>query len=873
MKSLFYLSNLRIFLFISFTAIINISNAQTDDDSEWEEIILNSDSSYTDGKDIIFIIDDTIPIIDSLAEGMRLLPVTSGAINITLGSSTKTINRGLYGIHIGGMFDNTTLPNDGSSDYGWQWLIDLAPEVLRFPSGSYSKFMHLLHDPYSGTNSIGYGYNLFEIARYFDWTDGKMDFDFSALSSSDIINILYDNENDLEFWINANNVDHYTNFRKKCFTQTCETRRYIDDFIELVNRIDSTYPGRPQTKVILDLNILSETATECRAIADYLRSHNVNVVGVEMGNETYTNFFCDAMEFHDFNDYYTFINGTNLSGNEHVLRSVSGTTTDMWDDHDFITKFKTGGGFNYKIGVCGIPLGEDFAFRLNVDDSSCASTTAWNDSLRNKYTEKVSGSSKYKFDAVIMHTYYEPENYKDIPIENLDSIPTCSGTGDLWDYDTFDPRLEDAFNKIIGIGGVPGNFRDFLVRNTGDYKAYKISFDEFNNHLSFDLTTAEKKDLWITEGNLKTQIKGTGLTELAKTKVDIYTNGFTHAHLLMQWYLKNIKINFDNDYRTNFFTYFTVQNFAGGTSTDLVSTSDGVERDHFEISGCPYGSNCGEGCYSDTTFDKRNYHVRRTTYFVTYLFSEINKQSLKYLPSIYGLGHSNINLPPTSFIDNAKENVYIYFTNVNGDYQNYIIDPDNLLSLFPAAGYVELGESSVTFLQAKQLYSTSGKSAMFDTLINYCYNTNDHPFEITPTSEDGLDPTIITTDNVPQCTSEGLPLNGCLSAPSYSIGYFKIPITAFYPPPRLGEIQQLEDINIYPNPATSYISINPLYENSQNILIDYSVTILNMEGGILLKTSSQRNQPIDITKLAAGCYQVIISNSENKFNKKLIITE
>lgn len=58
----------------------------------------------------------------------------------------------------------------------------------------------------------------------------------------------------------------------------------------MVNQIDDAYPGRPTTRVILDLNILSERATECRAIADTLRARGVNVVGVEMGNETYADF-------------------------------------------------------------------------------------------------------------------------------------------------------------------------------------------------------------------------------------------------------------------------------------------------------------------------------------------------------------------------------------------------------------------------------------------------------------------------------------------------------------------------------------------------------------------------------------------------------
>jgi hypothetical protein len=77
--------------------------------------------------------------------------------------------------------------------YAWQWLIDLAPDVLRFPSGSYSKFMHLLHNT-DGTNATGYGYNIYEIARYFDWTDDTMEFNYYALDSIEIDHILNDSQ-------------------------------------------------------------------------------------------------------------------------------------------------------------------------------------------------------------------------------------------------------------------------------------------------------------------------------------------------------------------------------------------------------------------------------------------------------------------------------------------------------------------------------------------------------------------------------------------------------------------------------------------------------------------------------------------------------
>lgn len=828
---------------------------------------------YADGRDTIYEVDDSLTTDTSFYFRITEFPLPGTNIHITPGGISVAINRGIYGIHIGGMFDNSTLPNDGSSDYAWQWLVDLAPEVLRFPSGSFSKFMHLLHDPYTGADSKGYGYNVFEIARYCDWTDGTMDFDFSALSGADIIEILYqDDPFQLDDWIKSSAVDHFTKLRSKALQQSCETRRYIDDFIELVNQIDDAYPGRPKTKVILDLNILSETATECRAIADYLRANDVNVIGVEMGNETYADFFCDAMEFHTFNNYWDFINGTNLSGNENVLNDIAGTSADMWGDHDFITAFKTGGGFNYKIGVCGIPLGPDYVFKITEDeDEGCSTTDEWNNALRGKYSEQVSGTSKYKFDAVIMHTYYEPDVYQHIPINNL--IPetgACAGESELWQFDEYDLRLKNAYDKIIGIGNESGNFRNFLLRTTPEYKAYKVSMDKFNEYFDFDLTSAIKKDLWTTEWNLKDTDKGASDVDQAKT--EIYSNGFTHSHLLLQWWLKNIKINFDGDYRQNFYTYTTLQNFAGGTSTDLISLSDAIERNFYGKNVCPYKDDCGDYCAWDDNYDKRNYHIRRTSYYTTYLFSEIYKQNLKYLPSTFLLGKSNRNVQPTVFIDPAKQFLYVYYSNVKDETQNIYLNTGSLQDFFPASAYVEFGQATITYLQAEQLYSTSGKSSLYNKdYINTCYATYDHPFEITASTESGILPAVITADNSSECTGE-YEENGCLSAPPYSLGYFKIPITPYYPPPKLAGSPDQNDMIIYPNPSANIFLIKKITSDSDDEEIN--ITILTMQGKTALQLKTKLNTPADITGLPAGFYQIQIKDgANNRFIKPFIKTD
>lgn len=879
LRKLVYLS---LFLF-AFTYLLSTNGEIHFDSKTIEQIIINDDSipeeetlygdtvSYTDGADSIFEINDSIP--DSIAMMMDI--ELTGNIYITFGDATKSINQNQYGIHIGGMFDNSTFPNNGTSDYGWQWLVDLAPESLRFPSGSYSKFMHLLHNT-DGSPSVGYGYDIFEIARYFDWTDDTLDFDYDALTTADSNQILFDDPNDLEDWILPSHVPHYVNFRDKWNTQQCETRRYIDDFIDVVNQIDDAYPGKPATRVILDLNILSETATECRAIADTLRARGVNVVGVEMGNETYADFFCDALEFHDFDDYYSFINGTNLTGNINVLQDITGTSNDMWGDHNFITKFKTGGGFNYRIGICGMPLGNHYAFKNIIE--TCAETDDWNSAIRPHYKEKPIGSSKYKFDAVIMHTYYEPDNWQDFMLDNLDAVTTCTDSSSLWQFDTPDSRLTPSFDSIVGIGNKMGNFRWFLTRN--DTVSYMASYDIFNEYFDFDLPedSAFRKELWVTEWNLKTENKGldnpVDTTDDADPfKVDAVANTFAHGYMQFQWWLKNIKVNFDNDYANNFFTYSTVQNYAGGTLTDLVSISNSLERQYYSNDTCPYENDCLSSCAFDDKWDKATYHIRRTTYFTTYLISEIYKRNLKYLPSNFYLGTSNLNMQPMVFINPTLDTLYVFNTNVKSSSQNILIEPGDIADLYTGALGVDFYPSTITYLQAKQRYSTSGKGALYDSILNICYDTYDNPFEIKALTETGIDSAIITEANSPECGS-GLPYPwSCLTAPPYTIGYFKIPIEPYFIPKKLSETD-LNGVSLYPNPTASHFRIKQNIATENEVYSIIKVEIITLTGSIIYSTETNFNSDIDISNLAAGCYLVHATDeSANHYYKQIIKTE
>ena len=78
----------------------------------------------------------------------------------------------------------------------------------------------------------------------------------------------------------------------------------------------------------------------------------------------------------------------------------------------------------------------------------------------------------------------------------------------------------------------------------------------------------------------------------------------------------------------------------------------------------------------------------------------------------------------------------------------------------------------------------------------------------------------------------------------------------------------LNNIVIFPNPASSHFNINGL-ENGQN----YELEIININGQIVKKYNEiSNNKSLDISNIQNGVYFLRISNSENNFTQKLVIT-
>lgn len=237
------------------------------------------------------------------------------------GSAPEITNKGLYGINVSGMFDDATCPNDGSATDQWQWLSDLRPEVIRFPHGANGKFMHLLHTVGGAPTdtAVGYGYDLAELIRYFDASDdnttnlvpglyGTMAAAIAAISTQTVANLPEWNT-----WMDPSVAQQFGQFLEKWVVQqtlavsATDHSNYLTDFIKLIRQIENGNPGHT-VKIIVCLNIISESSSECAAIVEFLRSnplHNCTVVGVELGNECPSDFHWTVMGFAHFSEHVT----------------------------------------------------------------------------------------------------------------------------------------------------------------------------------------------------------------------------------------------------------------------------------------------------------------------------------------------------------------------------------------------------------------------------------------------------------------------------------------------------------------------------------------------------------------------------------------
>ncbi|HNI54843.1 MAG TPA: T9SS type A sorting domain-containing protein, partial [Chitinophagales bacterium] len=852
------------------------------------------------GLDTLFILyEDTNSIggdtVSEVSE-FRLVDATKD-ITITPGFLPKEVEHGLFGYHIEGIFTSERLPQDTANvnfPQSWRWMADLKPQVLRFPGGASSRWMHLLpyqdaEAPFDTLDPIkGYGYDITEIIRYYDGTDGDIDAEDSVYVNSIIYDLADASCDSCDNWMYAfKYADDFEKLYDKWINQennipTNQQQRYIDQFIALV---DSIQQWESYTvDVIVDLNVISESATDCRHIIDYLRNPApkaeggngvtaVNVVGVEMGNECNLNWGTDIMGWKGFNDYWYLINGKGqadipdgyFSDDYNTwLDSLSAYvfSPEYYEDHDFISAFKSDPDLEIKVGIPAANLKNNdstkFAFRMMEDLS-----TNWNDTLVTHFQDSivVGDSTRYLFDAVVLHTYYDAQtNWDSLATSNLcDSLYPNSGiaggcvtedcddwTNDQWQFDITDERLSNAYKAVIGLGSNGfGNFKQFIRTR------YAESYDQQRLDLMFYGNEAWKKDLWTTEWNLKDKNTDYSANDPEQYILSSFCNSFEHGWLIQEWFLKDIKQNYAKNYRKGFHTYSTFHAFGGGSYYTLLLQSDRADREkHLDELGNP-----------DTLITPpadQNLFLKRTMYHTFDMLSEIKNHNLKYLPSNFTAYVHNPNIQPTVFIDKSSKKLYIYYSNMKTETQSYVLEKGNILMLYPGSTALAYGEALIYNIAPTQLYSNSGNSFLYK--MNICYNTTDqqHPFEI-----QYINGPVI---NEPECS--GLPGGAiCLTVPANSYGYIEVP---FYITPREGLTLSDDQIEVYPNPTANAFRIT--CDIPEELLNTFYVSVFDIHGSLLLNTVISQNQDIDISNLPSSIYFIVISNEEKSFSvsKKII---
>ena len=885
----------------------------------------------------------------------------SDNIRIKLGHSPLQVNYSLFGVHTPGIFNPNHLNEIEDPNYyeGWQALADLKPSSLRFPGGADSRWNHpvdydnnwdgiINHTPGNPDCVKGIGIDIDEVIRFYDVTEDEVDGLGVPLPTADphnniqvdaafLATIFNDMETDGpdpgtdkfdcdECYLWMNYIDYKNNFEeiyRKWSTQNDlpADEKYIDQFIHLVHQIENTYdvatpdhPADPDYKVdvIVDLSIPSMSATECWNEVEYLRSHDINVVGVEMGNEVYYGWGIDMMGWSEgddgFNDYYRYINGDDANGlaldeysvdyqdwkvdyYEYVFGPPTGVLADYTDeikadktciDHNYIAKFKENPLLNYKIGIPAENLNKWPEDALTGEADGHRKVDPWNLPLGGRYTDKFN-VDLYIFDAVVLHPYYESNTggWEHIALDNMcDAYPSngviefgptdCSvgSCANLfegrWRYDIYDPRLQNTFDGMMGFE-VP-HF-DYTVSppyplvvgpapgNLNDWlrKRYKKFYLDQDANLHFSETGDSKKDLWETEKNLK---DGDDIRTM------IFDNTFVHGYLTMDWFLKDLtKINFDDaHFRTGFFTYSHYHSYAGGGWAEFLVQSDCDDKN--SPTYLPVDA-------SAPFFDKR------TTYYSYFLLSRIVKEKLQYLPADHTLPTpvitKGINQTPYTFIDPAHKYIYVFYSNVYPTNKNIILDPGSIIGLFPGATSVSFGNAHFYKIEVTQPYMCSGKNYMFETGngLNSCYDctTNPHPFDIQGITED---------DNIPECMGDLPPNAECVTVHGYSYGYFKMAINVKYPHDgSSGHLREAvlsnSDIVLYPNPAFEYFRIQITDNDQSSDAEKYKITITDLTGKFISSNIIVQSDRVDIAELPVGLYQVIIQlSNEQTITKPLI---
>jgi len=855
-----------------------------------------------DGGDTIFIIND---IIDTAMANGRI--IGTGDIIVALTNHQNELPDEMYGVNLADFFMPGHASDSDNVEYAtgtnpWELLAEMAPNVLRYPGGSSSKFRHAFGSmntnngtPNALLKNGGNGISLEEIIEFYD----KTALPFASPTCLEVYNdyeadtildgtwlAANQKENFIDFYNEWKNQPHY-NPSDTAYDEIYKEPLYINQLIDLVEQIETANPGLT-VKIMYVVNIMSEPVMQVINLINYLQDEELNnefsvsVYGLELGNECYFDIFDSLIGFgcYDgnsaFEHYWEYVNGTEdydsafaTSGDfdlEQVM-TVAGMTgmEGGFQKHDYIGAIRADETLDdIKIGIpVRNPDVDTGAFIIAPQDDlvlgaiAGGSCTSWNEDVYSKYGALEAG--KPAFDAIIPHQYYTSQNdgvpdsntnWGNIPLGLDDPLVEGDNCLDndsddeihdnfttIYTYATEDTRLECAFRGIVGTSGYysVGSFNEFIKTR------HKEAMIDLSAELSLGESETNPKETWITEWNIKNNNSFDDTDAVNKdVRLEVYNNTIAHAYIIQEQYLNTLKFNNikNETFRENFITVTTLQNYLGGSSIQLVTKAKKQDMVALGLSGSCSG------------IGFKNY-VPRTLYHSYKLLNQLNLNNLNYVKSNKTIYASNINQPPTMFItpynpSDLERDVYGYFTNVKDEPQTFIVRPGTLIPVSLTGTNAE-----IHCVVGEQLYSIAGYSEFFD--INDYYSNCYAP---APTNyyELDSDTTYIDYTACPVDMPSGAM---CVTVPAYSVGYF---VFSYNPSLREGEV--IEKFQLYPNPASTGITIKQT-NVTESETSELFVNIFTILGVHISSTIISEGGQVDISDLPVGIYTIQIRTQEN----------
>lgn len=776
------------------------------------------------------------------------IPV-AGTIRFT-DDTEYELPKSLFGVHIGGIFSKASSESD-IQPYVWDWISDLQPQIVRFPSGANSKFMH----PFDATT--GYGYDLCEILNYFDVIeDGNPVPDISCSSlittwggGDGIINTNSEINNFFNAVTSSGDLgllnDEFQKFKTDIANQNSATIRYLDDLIDLINQIKSENTGL-DVQVVYCVNILTETDDEVLDIIDFFIDNDVTIAGIEMGNETYSKFFDDVFD-DGFSDYYKFIRGqTTGTASKYDELVSAGVIED--NNHNFIGSIRTEYTDDIKIGLVAAPL-EDYLFFSPSEDvdstmfSGGEVLSDWNSQLEDALDDNITigGIAYPRFDAIIIHPYFTPEYWAQYPrdVFDTDDDGDVDVTFTCPEYDFSDPEDPDSrIGDIYEDGYYPDAFFGAVDGLGEDHEYFSELIGEYYGQFNF-FYSENGKELWTTEWNLKDHFSNDDLREYW----EIYNNTFLQSYLIFEWFLKQIHITTGHPSYLNFYTISTIHNLLGDSNGNLIS------RENEDIGDW-------NSPYDELTGNDKDY-ILRTPYATYMLLKEITTNNLNYLRCNWGIedytpGYHFVNIH--TFMNPDGTQLYIYFSNMNPEpviAEFDLTDFDN--TIFPTQ-YTEFTSACLYALAPSQLYSSAGNNFIYS--VNSCYDPEDIDFEIV------ADNPATNAWYPSNCSFTSYPFTE-FELPANSQGYIKIGISDT--PLKKANIGETF---VSPNPSDGIIHLSADIETSGSEMVVY-----NLFGEILMHKYLNSDRELNLSELPNGVYYLTINSINYSISEKIIITK